>query len=398
MVEPIQKLAVVLQCASTGGWRYVMRLLEGLRNQRPELEITCYLGAPVQVTFAADRPGEFLTQLGIRVASWPELPEAPPVGKFRPVRKWRYQKSQSNYQQWLKHLDDYNVVFFAWPYWLQCPETNAKVVFIPHDFNYLHFMGAFNVTPSDAARQKRLHEDWLQRGTPIVSTQFIADELHRGFPDSTVIPRVVPLARLSDQAQLGSDESVNLIRGLGIEGDYLLSVNNTAYHKNIGQILGAFYYVLEKHPELKLVLVGHNTEGASGNLRTPWYVDLGSTPSQVVSLGMRSDREVAALIQQSRLVLNASLYEAGNGSGLDAWALGAPVAMSNIPPFREHLETLGVQAELFHPRCCFSIADAINRVLENQSRAAEMINVSRRAMLQYTWDDVARQYLEVFGL
>lgn len=401
MVEPNQKLAVVLQCASTGGWRYLMRLLEGLRRGRPELEITCYLGSPVHITFAEDRPAKTLAELGVRVEAWPDLPEAPPAGKFRPVRKWRYEKAHRDYQQWLRHFDQYDVVFFAWPYWLECPDTQSRIVFIPHDFNYLHFMGAFNMAPADAARQKQLHKKWLERGTPVVSTQFIADELHRGFPElPSVKPQVVPLARLSNQTQLSDDEAARLVKELGVEGDYLLSVNNTAYHKNIGQILGAFHYVLEQYPHMKLVLVGHNTAGASGLMRTPWYVDvdLHAPSPQVLSLGMKSDREVAALIQRSRLVLNASLYEAGNGSGLDAWALGAPVAMSDIPPFREHLTTLGVRAELFHPRCCFDIRESIYRVLDNPAHAAEMVNVSREAMQRYDWDQVADRYLKVFEL
>lgn len=398
MVEPNKKLAVVLQTASTGGWRYVMRLLEGLRSQRPSLDITCYLGSPVHITFAEDRPNEYLAKLGVRVSNWPDLPEPPPQGKFRPVRKWRYEKSQKEHERWLKHLDDYDVVFFAWPYWLKCPDTRSRVVFIPHDFNYLHFMGAFNMAPADAQRQKRLHEQWLARGTPIVSTQFIAEELHRGFPQANVTPHVIPLARLSDQVRLSEAEVLEVVQGLGIAAPYLLSVNNTAYHKNIGQILGAFHCVLEKYPQLKLVLVGHNTQGATGTMGNPWYVDLESNSPQVISLGMRSDREVAALIQGARLVINASLYEAGNGSGLDAWSLGAPVAMSEIPAFREHLTTLGVQAELFHPRCCFSIADAICRVLGDPQRATEMTEVSRAAMQKYTWDAVAKEYLRVFEL
>ncbi len=383
-----------------GGWRYILRLLEGLRLQRPGLEITCYLGAPVHITFAQDRPTETLSKLGVRVAAWPELPDAPPDGKFRPLRQWRYRKAQRDYQSWLQHFDGYGVVFFAWPYWLECPSLHSRIFFIPHDFNYLHFMGSFNMAPADAVRQKQLHQAWLRQGTPLVSTQFIADELQRGFPDTQTKPQVIPLARLSDQARLHDDEAHQIVSELGINGDYLLSVNNTAYHKNIGQVLGAYYYVLEKHPNIKLVLVGHNTQGAGGAMRTPWYVDVESEAlaQQVISLGMRSDRQVAALIQNARLVINASLYEAGNGSGLDAWALGAPVVMSDIPPFREHLVTLGVQAELFHPRCCFSIRDAICRVLDDPQRAASMVDVSRSAMQRYDWSQVANQYLQAFGL
>ncbi len=149
-------------------------------------------------------------------------------------------------------------------------------------------------------------------------------------------------------------------------------------------------------------MVGHNTHGASGAMRTPWYVDVDTEApvesNQVISLGMRSDEEVAGLIQGARMVINASLYEAGNGSGLDAWALGTPVVMSDIPPFREHIQRLGVRAELFHPRCCFSIRDAILRVLDDESRAAVMVQESKRQMDKYTWTEVAQNYLGAFEL
>lgn len=401
MVEPNKKLAVVLQSASTGGWRYLTRLVGGLRRQRPGLQVTCYLGRSINVLFGDnDDPVDLLESTGAIASTWPDLPEPPPANKFRPIRKWRYAEAQKDFQKWLRHFEEYDAVFFAWPYWMECPDLRTRLYFIPHDFNYLHFMGAFNMAPADAQRQKLLHADWLRRATPIVSSQFIADELKRGFPAYSGSTHVIPLSRLSVDCRMHNSQAAQQLAKLGVEGDYLLSVNNTAYHKNIGQLLSAFHYVLERHPNLKLVLVGHNTDGASGLMRTPWYVDVAERThtSQVISFGMRNNDEVTALMQGARMVINPSLYEAGNGSGLDAWALGTPVVMSDIPPFREHLTTLGVQAELFHPRCCFSIRDAICRVLEDASLAASMVATSRSAMERYDWLQVADQYLRVFEL
>lgn len=395
MVRSLSKLAIVLQCASTGGWRYCLRLAQGLTRQRPDLEVTCYLGPQVLTTFADDEPQLRLANAGVGYASWPELPERP-AKKRRWVREFKYQQAHKKFDQWLKHFDQYDLVFFAWPYLLECPETSARVAFIPHDFNYLHFMGTFNMAPQDARRQHAQHARWLQRGTPIVSTNFIADELQRAFPEFQERPRVIPLARLSDQSQLPPETAARIVRELGIEGDYLLSVNNISHHKNLGQVLSAFHYVQSGYPDLRLIIVGHNTAGIRGDVTTPWYVDQHATRGNVMSLGMRSDLEVAALIQLARLVINASLYEAGNGSGLDAWSLGSPVAMSDIPPFREQMSTLGVHAELFHPRCCFQIRDAIFNTLRDSDRIAKQVASSQVAMQSYSWDHVAQQYLQAF--
>lgn len=395
MVRSLRKLAIVLQCASTGGWRYCLRLAEGLSRQRPELELTCYLGSQVTTTFAGDEPLARLAEAGVVSQAWPELPERP-AKKRRWWRTFKYHQAHRHFDKWLQHFDQYDLVFFAWPYLLECPETSARVAFIPHDFNYLHFMGTFNMAPADAERQYAQHARWLQRGTPIVSTNFIADELQRAFPQCRQRPRVVPLARLSDQNRLPSDQARQIVQRLGIDGDYMLSVNNISHHKNLGQVLSAFHYVQANYPDMRMVIVGHNTLGVQGYVPTPWYVDQNAVGGHVLSLGMRSDLEVAALIQCARLVINASLYEAGNGSGLDSWALGTPVVMSEIPAFCEHISTLGVRAELFHPRCCFQIRDAILTTLRETERIAEQVAISQAAMQKYNWDDVARQYLDAF--
>lgn len=393
--NPLAKLAIVLQCASTGGLRYCLRLAEGLIAQRPDLELTCYVGTQVLTVFGEDSVRGKLAGLGIRCRPWPELPSRP-ARKRRWYRLMKYHRAQADYAKWLQHFNEYQLVFFAWPYSLECPELNSQIAFIPHDFNYSHFFGALNMAPDAARQQWEQHSRWLQRAHPIVSSNFIADELSRIFPQVSERACTIPLARLSDHDRLPEVAARSLIESLGIQGEYILSLNNVSYHKNLGQVLGAFHYVRQTHPHLSLVIAGHNTTGIRGNMNTPWYVDPSEHDANVLGLGMRTDQEVTALIQCARLVINASLYEAGNGSGLDAWALGTPVAMSDIPPFQEHMTTLGVQAELFHPRCCFQIRDAILATLNDSPAVASRVAESREAMARYDWEKVAQHYLAAF--
>ena len=145
-----------------------------------------------------------------------------------------------------------------------------------------------------------------------------------------------------------------------------------------------------------MIIAGHGTEGIRANANFPWYLDHVDNDAHVVSLGLRTNSEVKALIQGAQLVINGSVYEAGNGSGLDAWALGTPVAMSAIPAFIEHMRRLGVRAETFNPRCCYEIGQAIVRILEAPVLANINAQHSKRAMEQYTWLDVANHYSLIF--
>jgi glycosyltransferase involved in cell wall biosynthesis len=109
-----------------------------------------------------------------------------------------------------------------------------------------------------------------------------------------------------------------------------------------------------------------------------------------------SNDQIDALIQCATVVVSASLYEAGNGPGLDAWARGVPVAMSNIAAFMEHIEVQGVKAFVFDPRDPRDIAAKLREVLDDPDRARSEAEMSRRALENLTWRNCAAQYLQVF--
>ncbi|WP_168164211.1 glycosyltransferase [Pirellula sp. SH-Sr6A] len=312
------------------------------------------------------------------------------------VSKLRTLLSSTSYCRWIEELNRCDAVFFAWPYGIECPPCKAPVAFIPHDFNYTHFVGTFVESPASVASLRSQHKLWLERAHPIVSTQFIADELMRTFPEYVSPPRVVRLSQLGPMESMNHDEASKIVQRLGISGDYLLSLNNISAHKNLGQLLSGFHYVAKQYPNLKLVLVGFGTEGIHGNVNSPYYLDWSDSGGNVQSLGLRSDREVSALIARAKLVVNASLYEAGNGSGLDAWRMGTPVVMSDIPAFVEQLHAMDVRAETFNPRCCYEIRDALLRIMQQPEVAEANASYSKKSMSRYSWNDVAEHYLDFF--
>jgi glycosyltransferase involved in cell wall biosynthesis len=103
-----------------------------------------------------------------------------------------------------------------------------------------------------------------------------------------------------------------------------------------------------------------------------------------------------SLIQCAAVVVSSSLYEAGNGPGLDAWGCGTPVAMSDIPAFIEHLEVLGVRAQIFNPHSPQDIAEKIAFILDNPDDALADAEYSRTSMKRMTWENTAAGYLHAF--
>lgn len=395
MDSRVRRMAIILQNTSTGGWRYTLRLIEGLKQARPDCELTIYLGRSVKKVCGDEAPRQILASLSVMVKPMPWLPvNRARSGLRNLVNKVRTTWHARAYRRWVQELNSFDSILFAWPFGIDCPDCTTPVVFIPHDFNYTHFTGSFVQSMADSQILRQQHAKWLNHAYPIVSTEFIANELKRTFPEYPYVPKVIRLSRLGNTDSISTVECMHIVRGLGITGDYILSLNNLSAHKNLGQLLAGFHYVAQQHPGLKLVLVGYGTEGIRGKANTPYYIDWAESDENVISLGMRSDREVSALIRCSKLVINASLYEAGNGSGLDAWAMGVPVAMSSIPAFLEQIRVLDVRAEVFHPRCCYEMRDAMLRILNHPEEASQNAQYSQDSMKRYSWKDVGSQYLE----
>jgi glycosyltransferase involved in cell wall biosynthesis len=217
----------------------------------------------------------------------------------------------------------------------------------------------------------------------------MADEIARHFPGHPAVP-VVPLAPFAMEMGEGRIPAQHLV-----EGPYILCATHLAVHKNVGPLLAAHAILRRSHPNLRLVLTGARTHAVTGHA-TPIGTVRSEDDPDVIGLGYVSNEDIDALIAGAAAVVNPSLYEAGNGPGLDAWSLGTPVAMSDIPAFREHLTRLGVEAAVFDPRSPADIAAKVASILDDPIRWRESAARSKAAIRARGWEDVAADYLRVF--
>jgi glycosyltransferase involved in cell wall biosynthesis len=290
----------------------------------------------------------------------------------------------------------FDLILYPWPFHMDCPKTNIPMVGIFHDFNHkYYFTGAYTFSMNSRKNADKRMPDWLNRCTPVVSSNFIAGELKKFYPFAEKKVNVIHLPKLNDDVDLDPIVARKIVKEIGVTDRYILYPTHMVSHKNIGPLISAVQILNSKDYSIKLVLTGAGTNAVKG-IATSIGVELNEEHYDVLGLGYVTNLEINSLIACASAVVNCSLYEAGNGSGVDAWACGTPVAMSNIPSFLENLAVLDVRASVFDPRSPEDIASKIAFILDRPECIEADVAHSMNSMSKVNWDQVGNLYMRVF--
>lgn len=166
--------------------------------------------------------------------------------------------------------------------------------------------------------------------------------------------------------------------------NYLLYVGQQSEHKNIRRLVRAHQLLLEKYPDLWLVLVGKVNDIAKLNQK--WVEE--NNYKNVHFTGFVADEELAWLYENATCYTFASLMEGFGLPGLEAMQYGTPVASSNTTCLPE---IYGEAAEYFDPTSVDDMAQTIERVIEDESLRKELVENGYRQLKKYSWEKMARE-------
>jgi glycosyltransferase involved in cell wall biosynthesis len=402
--RPVARLAVIDPIGNPGGGtRFLRALLPALRRARPTLRVTLHGNAA-----SIDREGiaDELRAAGIEVEDlawlrgrhWKSIPLTTRLSykvRRRLDRNVPLPEAfiEANLVREIEAIRaGADLAYFPWPYRIPTPTSGGAVVCTIHDLNFKYFFGTPIYGAEDTLRLDQDIGKWLRDARAITSSQFMADDIARFYPNGGQLP-VIRLATFSSSS--GDARDSDRMRRSGLEGPYILCPTQMTVHKNVGPLIAAQAVLRDRFPHLRLVLTGQGTELATGHSTAIGSIR-GNDEPDVIGLGYVSNQEMDDLIERATVVVNPSLYEAGNGPGLDAWSRGTPVAMSNIRSFTEHLDALGVEAAVFDPRDPEDIAAKVADILDRPDAWSAAAARSRAAIALRTWDQVAAEYLAVF--
>ena len=265
-----RKISIIAPHLSSGGAKYLSALLTAMIKRKPYYDITIY--EDIKLPYAIDLIKSDLLPLGVKIVKLRSLLEFKEKRKSRItfinniINNYRRRRHHRRHLTLLK-LQETDLLFCPWPYDYDCPKVNMPIVCITHDFNYMHHFGMNIYEFAHALNIKKQHENWLHKAAPIVSTNFIANELRKSFPLLAKEINVVPLSKLTDFKRLDDSKVDKILHELGINYDFVLTANNNTYHKNYNLLYAGYYYFKQKYPRIKLMYPDDNGHSHLVNYR-----------------------------------------------------------------------------------------------------------------------------------
>jgi glycosyltransferase involved in cell wall biosynthesis len=194
----------------------------------------------------------------------------------------------------------------------------------------------------------------------------------------TVVYRGRHLHRLGSP---GSDRKRRVRESLGIASaqDVLISVGRQEYQKGHRYLLEAMPALIERHPDVLVLIVGRTGHSTAELER---IVDSLDISDHVRFLGHRTD--IPDLLAAADMFVFPSVYEGLGGAALEAMALGLPMVVSDVPALREVVEE-GVNGIVVPPADAGALADGIDELLDDESLMARF-GVRSREIFEEKFD------------
>jgi glycosyltransferase involved in cell wall biosynthesis len=197
---------------------------------------------------------------------------------------------------------------------------------------------------------------------------------------------VIPLA--ASLPHTGSNVEEALAR-LKVRTPYVLFVGTLEPRKNIVRLVRAYRRVAARGAPHALVLagpMGWKHQQLMNELEL-------EAPGEIVLTGRTSQADLDALYRGASAFVYPSLYEGFGLPVLEAMARGTPCvvsASSSLP------EVAGEAALPVDPRSVAGLTEAIERVINDRELAARLSESGKRRAERFSWDEAARQTLEVY--
>jgi glycosyltransferase involved in cell wall biosynthesis len=202
----------------------------------------------------------------------------------------------------------------------------------------------------------------------------------------------VPEAAAGRFAPAWENAQAEVRQRYGLPRRFVLSVGSREPGKNRGLLLRALALLRDQGIECDLAVVGQEAWRYEGEAALVERLGLGKL---VRFLGYVPDDDLPALYSAATVFAYPSLYEGFGLPVLEAMACGTPVLTSNVSATAE---VAGDAALLVDPRDTRAIAEALGRLLSDETlRALLRVRGLKRAG-QFSWERAARETQLIYEL
>jgi glycosyltransferase involved in cell wall biosynthesis len=186
-------------------------------------------------------------------------------------------------------------------------------------------------------------------------------------------------------------EDPELLRRLGIDGDFILFVGTIEPRKNLRRLVEAFERVLRSTAlSPKLVIAG-----GQGWLMNDFvsFIREKGIEDRICLTGYLEEADLCGLYSACSAFVYPSLYEGFGLPPLEAMACGAPVITSRISSL---LETVGDAARLVDPNDVEDLAQGIVEMLSDVGMREHYAEQGSKQVKKFSWEQTALKTLAVY--
>jgi glycosyltransferase involved in cell wall biosynthesis len=163
-------------------------------------------------------------------------------------------------------------------------------------------------------------------------------------------------------------------------------------HKNHEQLVRAAGYLRNKAPDIKIVFAG-SQKNAYNEVSS--LVLNSSVTDHVIFLGYIPDQDMVSIYRRARALIMPTYFGPTNIPPLEAFALGCPVAISNIYGIPEQV---GDAALMFDPSNTHEIADVMYRLWTDDSLCISLSEKGRKRAAHWNNVSFQRRFADIIKL
>jgi glycosyltransferase involved in cell wall biosynthesis len=179
-----------------------------------------------------------------------------------------------------------------------------------------------------------------------------------------------------------------------IPENYLLFVGDRGGYKNFHLFIKAFSLIVDKHPDLKILLAG----GGKMGIADLEFIRQLKLESKIVHIDV-TDEQLNYLYKNALLFIYPSLYEGFGLPILESFKAGCPILLSDIPCFRE---IAGVAADFFNPYDLDHLISRLEYLIESKETRSKLVNNGLSRVLDFpinkSIDQTLNIYRELIGI
>jgi len=182
-----------------------------------------------------------------------------------------------------------------------------------------------------------------------------------------------------------------VLRRLGVDGPFLLTVGSLEPRKNLGRLLDALALLPEDTRSSHTLVVTGGPGWCNRELHE--RIERGASGLRVRLTGEVPQDDLAVLYSCAEAFVYPSLAEGFGLPVLEAMACGAPVVTSSTTSLPE---VVGEAAILVDPADAEALADAVGRVLADSALRRELRARGFHRVAEFSWQRSARKTLELY--